>query len=185
MSLCSTIPEHHDLDVGPSRCTVLVNLSVVLRSIGLPVAGKPAIVVCLRDLELDRVKTHCDSKVDPPPHVASCISALIRPPLSSNCAAVRTISTGEVLHQQTCVNCNDDAGAEPCQEAKDLGCLIVIVQAGLLGQSSGPAFSYGRNDARCCVHDEDSIGERDDNGRRNGHDSSDHKVEPSVDDGGQ
>lgn len=148
-------------------------------------ARQPTVIVRIRNLEFDGVQAHGDGEIDPSPGVAAYIAALVRPPLACHSTSVRAVTARKVLHEQTRVNSNDDARAEPCQEAEDLGCLVVIVETGLLGQRASTALPDGGDDARGGVHDEDAVGERDDDRGRDGHDGTDHEVETRVGNGGQ
>jgi hypothetical protein len=98
----------------------------------LPVIRQPPVVVRIRDFEFDGVQAHGDGEVDPSPGVASNVSALISPPLASHGTPVGTVPTGKMLHQQTGVDCDDNAGTEPGKEAQDLGRLVFIVETWLL-----------------------------------------------------
>jgi hypothetical protein len=102
----------------------------------LPVIRQPPVVVRIRDFEFDGIQAHRDGEVDPSPGVSSNVSALISPPLARHGASIGAVSAGKVLHQQTGVDCDDDARAEPGEEAQDFRRLVFVVETWLLRQSA-------------------------------------------------
>lgn len=95
-------------------------------------ASQSPIVIRVRNLQLNGVKAHGNCEVDPPPHVSASVTALVGPPLTVDGTSIRTVTTGEMLHQETGVDRDNDAGAEPCQETKDLAGIVIVIQAWLL-----------------------------------------------------
>lgn len=93
---------------------------------------QPAIIVGMRNLELNGIQAHCDGKIDPSPCVPANIAALICPPLASHCASISAVAAGEVLHQKTRIHSNDNARAKPRQEPKDFARLVFVIQTGFL-----------------------------------------------------
>lgn len=147
--------------------------------------SQPAIVIGIRNLQFDSIKTHGNAEVDPSPKVTPSVPTLIGPPFTRHGTSIATIPAGKVLHEQTGVDGDDDAWAEPGQESKDLGCFVLIVQTGFLRQGASSAFPDGWYDTSGGVHDEDAVGQGDDDGGGNSHDGTDHEVEAGMGNCGQ
>jgi len=144
------------------------------------VTRQPAIVISIRDVEFNGVQAHSNGEVDPPPHVTSGITPLVRPPFARHGTPIGSVAAGKMLHEQACVDGNDDTRTEPRQETKDFAGLVVVVEARFLGKRSCTALPDCGDDARGSVHDEYAVGKGDDDGRRDGHDGSNHEIKPSV-----
>lgn len=70
---------------------------------------QPAIVVLFTDLQLDRVQAHGHGQIYPAPEIPSDLTALVRPPFTSDLTIQTTanaisIAACEVLHKKTGVD---------------------------------------------------------------------------------
>ena len=99
-----------------------------MNSVDLPVAGQ-VVIVAHTHVKFNRVQEHGHTKVEPSPNVSPSIASLICPPVGVVAVAA---SRGKVLHQEACVNGNEDAWAEPTDKPKQLADTITIIQRRLL-----------------------------------------------------
>jgi len=77
-------------------------------------ARQCTVIVIFTKVEFDGIECHCATEVYPSPDITSGVASLACPPLAG------LISSGacKVLHEQTCVNCNEYAGTEVTQESE-------------------------------------------------------------------
>ena len=73
--------------------------------------------VILAEVELESIQSHGTRDVDPPPEIAPGITTLAGPPVTLASFSARG---SKMLHEQAGVDCDQDARAEPAEEAQYL-----------------------------------------------------------------
>jgi hypothetical protein len=102
-------------------------------------------IVVFSEPEFDCIQGDRACKIDPAPWVPAT-AALAAPPLAAATHCLRCRC--EVLHQQTCVDGDEDCGRKVAEEAKDLACCVGVIDGGFLREGAGARLADCGDDAR-------------------------------------
>ena len=124
-----------------------------------------SIEVLFSKVQLQGIHPHSRCDIDPSPKVASSITSLAGPPVTVAAVSARRC---KMLHEEAGVDSDQNAGAEPAQQSKDLAGTIGVLEGRFLGQCARSRFADSRYDASGSIENEKAISERDDHRRSDG-----------------
>lgn len=113
-------------------------------------------IIVLPNVKLNRIESHRAGDIRPSQPIPARVATLHQPPI----AVVAVPTDGrEMLHQQTCIDGDEDTWTEPGDVAEDAAGVVVILHGGFSGESAGAVLADCGDDAGGGVEDEDAIGE--------------------------
>lgn len=84
---------------------------------------RKAVIIASAEMEFNGIEEHRGPDIGPTPYIASDIATLVFPPVAATAVATHR---GEMLHQETCVDRDEQAWAEPTEEAENLAHAVAV-----------------------------------------------------------
>ncbi len=125
-------------------------------SISFPVCCQSSIKILFPKVQLQGIHAHGRCDIDPSPEITSSVTSLAGPPIT---IATITACRCKMLHQEAGVDSNQNAGAKPAKESKQLACAIGVLEGRFLGQCARSRFTDSWYDTSGGVEDEQAISE--------------------------